>query len=75
MPNTARVTGEQAARRVIDSQGLYDVAVEAIPGELTDHYYDAAVWTYIAGFAARLRGRLDPVSVPIPRRTGHEVPD
>lgn len=36
--NTANVTGAQAARRVLDSQGLQDVAVESIQGELTDHY-------------------------------------
>ncbi len=36
--NQAGVTGAQAARRVLDSQGLYDVPVEATPGELTDHY-------------------------------------
>ncbi len=36
--NMANVTGAQAARRVLDSQGLQDVAVESIQGELTDHY-------------------------------------
>lgn len=36
--NMANVTGAQAARRVLDSQGLQDVTVEAIAGELTDHY-------------------------------------
>ncbi|MCC6791742.1 MAG: zinc metallopeptidase [Thermomicrobiales bacterium] len=36
--NSARITGAQAARRVLDSQGLYDVPVEAVRGELTDHY-------------------------------------
>ena len=36
--NEAGVTGAQAARRVLDSQGLQDVAIEAIPGELSDHY-------------------------------------
>ncbi len=36
--NVANVTGAQAARRVLDSQGLQDVAIEAIPGELSDHY-------------------------------------
>lgn len=36
--NMANVTGSQAARRVLDSQGLQDVAIEAIPGELSDHY-------------------------------------
>jgi len=32
------MTGAQVARRVLDSNGLTNVAVEAIPGELTDHY-------------------------------------
>lgn len=38
VPNTAGVTGAQAARAVLDSSGLRDVAIEAIPGELSDHY-------------------------------------
>lgn len=38
VPNTAGATGAQAAREVLNSQGLYDVQIEAIPGELTDHY-------------------------------------
>jgi Zn-dependent membrane protease YugP len=38
VPNMAGVSGAQAARRVLDREGLYDVAVEAVPGELTDHY-------------------------------------
>lgn len=36
--NMAGVTGAEAARRVLDSQGLNDVPIEAIQGELTDHY-------------------------------------
>jgi Zn-dependent membrane protease YugP len=36
--NMAGVTGAQAARRVLDSQGLQDVTIEPINGELTDHY-------------------------------------
>jgi len=36
--NAAGVTGAQAARRVLDSQGLNDVPIEQIAGELTDHY-------------------------------------
>lgn len=36
--NTRGITGAQAARQVLDSNGLYDVAIEAIPGELSDHY-------------------------------------
>jgi len=36
--NSANVTGAQAARRVLDSQGLQDVQIESIRGELSDHY-------------------------------------
>ncbi len=32
------MTGAQAARALLDSNGLYNVPVEAVPGELTDHY-------------------------------------
>lgn len=38
VPIHSRMTGSEAARRMLDSNGLYDVPVEAIPGQLTDHY-------------------------------------
>jgi Predicted Zn-dependent protease len=31
-------TGAQVARLLLDSNGLYDVPVEVVPGKLTDHY-------------------------------------
>lgn len=34
----APMTGAEAARRVLDAGGLYNVAIEPVPGELTDHY-------------------------------------
>ncbi len=34
----ASMTGAQAARRILDSNGLYDVPIEQVPGELSDHY-------------------------------------
>ncbi|MFH1010877.1 MAG: zinc metallopeptidase [bacterium] len=34
----ASITGAQAARRILDSQGLSDIKVEPVEGELTDHY-------------------------------------
>lgn len=36
--NTANVTGAQAARRILDNAGVYDVQIEAVNGELSDHY-------------------------------------
>ena len=33
-----RITGADAARRILDSEGLYHIKVEHIRGNLTDHY-------------------------------------
>lgn len=32
------MTGYEAARRLLDANGLYDVPVEPVPGALSDHY-------------------------------------
>ena len=32
------VTGAQAAERILQSQGIYDVAIQRVSGKLTDHY-------------------------------------
>ena len=34
----APLSGAAAARHILDSAGLTNVAIEEIPGELTDHY-------------------------------------
>lgn len=36
--NSRGITGAQAARRVLDANGLQSVAIQRIDGELTDHY-------------------------------------
>lgn len=36
--NTKGMTGAQAARMVLDANGLQNVAIEQVRGELTDHY-------------------------------------
>ena len=36
--NDRNLTGAQAARMVLDANGLRDVQIEAIHGSLTDHY-------------------------------------
>ena len=33
-----RCTGYDSARRILDANGLYDVQIERVSGELTDHY-------------------------------------
>ncbi len=37
--NIRGLTGEQTARQILDSQGLYDVPVEESRGWLSDHYH------------------------------------
>ena len=34
----AKMTGREAARRILDASGLYDVNIEQIPGQMSDHY-------------------------------------
>ncbi|MDG4656115.1 zinc metallopeptidase [Ectobacillus antri] len=36
--STSGMTGAQVARKILDANGLYDVAVEETPGYLSDHY-------------------------------------
>lgn len=36
--SSRNMTGENAARRVLDASGLYDVRIERVSGKLTDHY-------------------------------------
>ena len=38
MKTSGGVTGFEAARRILDANGLYNVGIEKIRGELTDHY-------------------------------------
>ncbi|SDC22491.1 hypothetical protein SAMN02799630_00844 [Paenibacillus sp. UNCCL117] len=38
VPVHSGMTGYEAARRMLDANGLHDVPVEPVPGALTDHY-------------------------------------
>ncbi|TBL81319.1 zinc metallopeptidase [Paenibacillus thalictri] len=38
VPVASGMTGYEAARRMLDANGLYDVPVEPVQGRLTDHY-------------------------------------
>ena len=38
VPTRSRLTGAEAAQRLISSGGLYDVRIEGVAGNLTDHY-------------------------------------
>ena len=38
VPARSGTTGAQAAQRLAQSGGLYDVRIEGVPGNLTDHY-------------------------------------
>lgn len=36
--NAAGMTGFDAARKILDANGLYNIRIETVSGELTDHY-------------------------------------
>ena len=36
--STCGMTGAEVAKRLLNSQGIYDVAVHSVKGNLTDHY-------------------------------------
>ncbi|MGF7045790.1 Zn-dependent membrane protease YugP [Paenibacillus sp. DS2015] len=38
VPSTTGLTGYDAARRMLDANGLHDVPIEPVRGSLTDHY-------------------------------------
>src|SRR5262245_57637767 len=38
VPNSRRLSGAEAAREILDSNGLTDVAIEPVEGTLSDHY-------------------------------------
>ncbi|MFO0816800.1 MAG: zinc metallopeptidase [Pirellulales bacterium] len=38
----ASMSGYAAARRILDAEGLHDVAIEQVPGHLSDHYDPSA---------------------------------
>jgi len=38
VPAYSGLTGCEAARRMLDANGLYDVPIEPVPGRLSDHY-------------------------------------
>ncbi|MCR8643898.1 zinc metallopeptidase [Paenibacillus sp. N1-5-1-14] len=38
VPNLSGLTGYEAARRMLDAEGLHDVPIEPVRGALTDHY-------------------------------------
>ncbi|MGG6269409.1 zinc metallopeptidase [Leptolyngbya sp. AN03gr2] len=42
IPSKMGLTGAQVAKTILDRMGIYDVAIEHVPGELTDHYDPSA---------------------------------
>jgi uncharacterized protein len=38
----ARMTGAEAARRILNSAGLHDISIEQVAGQLSDHYDPSA---------------------------------
>ena len=48
--NTAGITGREAAEEVLRNAGIYDVRVEHVSGNLTDHYDERYPFRRSSGF-------------------------
>jgi len=66
VPNTARITGAEAARRLMRTAGLY-LQVEGAPGQLSDHYDPRSK---VLRLSQGVAGRASVASVAI---VAHEV--
>ncbi len=61
------MTGAQVARRILDAHGLHAVPVEAVPGELSDHYDPKSRTVRLS---EGIHGRSTPAAVAV---AAHEV--
>ncbi len=69
----ASMTGAQAARRILDSAGLHNVAIEQIGGHLTDHYDPSAK---VLRLSPEVYGNATAASVGIAaHEAGHAIQD
>lgn len=48
VPSSSGMTGAEVARRILDENGLYDVPVNHVPGNLTDHYHPLKRAVYLS---------------------------
>ncbi|OAS22357.1 zinc metallopeptidase [Paenibacillus oryzisoli] len=71
VPVYSRMTGAEAARRMLDANGLYDVPVEAVPGTLTDHY-DPTTRTVRLSEPVYFQSSISAVSVAC-HEVGHAI--
>ena len=69
----ASMTGAQAARRILDSAGLYSVGIEQIGGRLTDHYDPSSK---VLRLSPEVYGNYSAASVGIAaHEAGHAIQD
>ena len=65
--NLLGVPGWEVARRILDGNGLWDVDVQEVPGELSDHYTELRVGPHVGVGVELLIG--DRVSVLVDGRS------
>lgn len=67
------LTGEEVARRILRSQGIYDVDVKPVAGELTDHYDPR---TRTVNLSQNVYGSLSVASIGVAaHECGHAIQD
>jgi Zn-dependent membrane protease YugP len=71
VPISSGLTGAQAARKMLDANGLSNVAIARIPGELTDHYNPK---TNVVSLSERVYGEASVSATAIAcHECGHAV--
>lgn len=73
VPVSSGMTGYEAARRMLDDNGLYNIPVEPVPGRLTDHY-DPIAKTVRLSEPVYYGNSISSVSVAC-HEVGHAVQD
>jgi Zn-dependent membrane protease YugP len=73
VPVSTGMTGYEAARRMLDDAGLYNIPIEPVPGQLSDHY-DPIAKTVRLSEAVYYGNSISSVSVAC-HEVGHAIQD
>lgn len=73
VPIQSQMTGAQVARQILDENGLYDVTIESVKGQLTDHYDPRKKVVRLS--EANYRGHSMAAAAVAAHEVGHAIQD
>lgn len=71
IPTSSQMTGYEVARKILDDNGLYDVTVEEVRGQLTDHYDPSKKAVRLS--QGNYRGRSMAAAAVAAHEVGHAI--